>query len=138
MTLPQNQQLDSAALQKQARQDRMQFTTAQLSKYPPGQEPLILLVEDNETNIETVLEYLPVWGYWLTVAHNGAEAIQRAHEEPPNLILMDIQIPELDGLTAVRQLRREKAFQNTPIVALTALAMHGDRERCLEAGQMNI
>lgn len=134
VTLPQNQQLDSAALQKQARQDRMQFTTAQLSKYPPGQEPLILLVEDNETNIETVLEYLPVWGYRLTVAHNGAEAIQRAHEELPNLILMDIQIPELDGLTAVRQLRREKAFQNTPIVALTALAMHGDRERCLEAG----
>lgn len=134
VTLPQNPQLDSDQLQKQARSDRMQFTTAQLSKYPPGEEPVILLVEDNETNIETVLEYLPIWGYRLTVAHSGPEAIQRAHEVKPDLILMDIQIPELDGLTAVRQLRREKAFHHTPIVALTALAMHGDRERCLEAG----
>ncbi|MEZ4594269.1 MAG: response regulator [Chloroflexota bacterium] len=112
MTLPQNPQLDSAAA-KASQKRSFAVSTAQPSKYPPGQEPLILLVEDNETNIETVLEYLPVWGYRLTVAHNGAEAIQRAYEQRPDLILMDIQIPELDGLTAVRQLRREEAFKNT-------------------------
>jgi PAS domain S-box-containing protein len=134
VTLPQFPLPNLEQLQKQAENDLQQFATAGLNKYPPGREPLILLVEDNETNIETVLEYLPVWGYRLTVAHNGEMALQRAREEKPDLILMDIQIPEMDGLTAVRRLRREKEFKDTPIVTLTALAMHGDRDRCLEAG----
>ena len=79
-------------------------------------------------------EYLYVWGYNLTVAQNGSEALRRAREEQPDLILIDVQIPEIDGLTVIHQLRQEKVFQDTPIVALTALAMNGDRERCLGAG----
>lgn len=134
VTLPQNPLVDFEQLQALAKSHSQQQSMQQLNKYPPGQEPLILLVEDNETNIETVLEYLPIWGYRFTVTHSGTEAIQRAYEERPDIILMDIQIPEMDGLTVIRQLRREKIFENTPIVALTALAMHGDRQRCLEAG----
>ncbi|WP_420642395.1 PAS domain S-box protein [Candidatus Leptofilum sp.] len=134
ITLPQNPNIDSEQLHKQAQTDRQKFSTAPLNNKVADKEPLILLVEDNEANIEIVTEYLPVWGYQILVAHSGVEALERAKQVMPDLILMDVQIPELDGLTAVRQLRREETFRETPIVALTALAMNGDRERCLEAG----
>ncbi len=134
VTLPQNLLVDSTSLQNQARNDRERYEMSHRLHYMPGEEPLILLVEDNETNIETISEYLPVWGYQLTVANSGTEALAKAHEEKPDLILMDIQIPEIDGLTAVRQLRQQETLNRVPIIALTALAMSGDRERCLEAG----
>lgn len=134
ITLPNTPQLNAAQLQALARKDRKKFAPKQLDNYAPGEEPLILLVEDNETSVKTVLEYLPVWGYRLAMAHSGTEALQRAQEVRPDIILMNIQIPELDGLTVIRQLRREAMFNNTPIVTLTALAMPGDRDRCLEAG----
>ncbi|WP_420627517.1 hybrid sensor histidine kinase/response regulator [Candidatus Leptofilum sp.] len=137
ITLPQNLKIDSKQLQKQAHTDRQQLATGVLSSDSVDtaeKRPLILLVEDNETNVETVTDYLPVWGYRISVAHSGVEALERAKKELPDLILMDVQIPGLDGLTAVRQMRREKAFEKTPIVAITALAMNGNRERCLAAG----
>ncbi len=134
VTLPQNLLIDSTSLQNQAKNDRKQYEMSHKMLDASGEEPLVLLVEDNKTNIETISEYLPVWGYQLTVANNGMEALVKAREEKPDLILMDIQIPEVDGLTAVRQLRQQKAFNQVPIIALTALAMDGDRERCLEAG----
>lgn len=95
---------------------------------------LILLVEDNETNIEIFVEYLHVWGYRVIVARSGPEALARAQEETPDLILMDVQLPEMDGLTAVCELRKTAALQTVPIITLTALAMQGDKERCLAAG----
>jgi CheY-like chemotaxis protein len=67
-------------------------------------------------------------------AHDGVEAIEKAQETNPQIILMDIQMPALDGLEAIRRLRADPRFDSTPIIALTALAMPGDRERCLEAG----
>ena len=102
--------------------------------------PLILLAEDNQDSINTVSDYLLAKGYQVAVARNGNEAIQRVREGKPDLILMDIQMPGMDGLEAIRrirsaQMRRVGAdLTHIPIIALTALAMPGDRERCLEAG----
>ena len=95
---------------------------------------LVLLAEDNKANILTIGDYLETHGYQLVVAHDGLEALARAEEHQPNIILMDIQMPALDGLEAMRRLRADQRFASTPIIALTALAMPGDRERCLEAG----
>lgn len=96
--------------------------------------PLLLLVEDNEANIETVSDYLTCRGFRLVYARDGAEAIEVAKAEQPDLILMDIQMPEMDGLEATRRLRAEATLVKTPIIALTALAMPGDREKCLSVG----
>jgi signal transduction histidine kinase/ActR/RegA family two-component response regulator len=95
---------------------------------------LILLVEDNEANIEALSDYLKFRGYTLVIASNGMEALVKAEEHHPDLILMDVQMPVMDGLEATRRLRADPRFVSTPIIALTALAMTGDRERCLQAG----
>ncbi|NCC34467.1 MAG: PAS domain-containing hybrid sensor histidine kinase/response regulator, partial [Chloroflexia bacterium] len=94
----------------------------------------ILLAEDMATNILVIGSYLEDLGYTIITAANGQEAIERAQEETPDLILMDIQMPVMDGLEATRRLRAHPRFATIPIIALTALAMAGDRERCLEAG----
>ena len=97
---------------------------------------LILLAEDNDTNIETTANYLEAKGYRLIAARNGAEAVAMARTEKPALILMDLQMPGMDGLEAIQQIRQdsEENVKNVPIIALTALVMPGDRERCLKAG----
>lgn len=94
----------------------------------------ILLAEDNMANVLTIGEYLESHGYEIVVAHNGEEAIAKAQTIIPNLILMDIQMPIMDGLEAIQRLRVIPYYVSTPIIALTALAMPGDRERCLRAG----
>ena len=94
----------------------------------------ILLVEDNEDNITTIVDYLTFKEYAVLAARTGREGVALATAHCPDLILMDIQIPEMDGLEAMRQLRRSVPCATTPIIALTALAMSGDRERCLAAG----
>ena len=96
--------------------------------------PLILLAEDNEANTMTVLGYLKAKGYQVLLAKNGQEAVALAQSETPDLILMDIQMPGMDGLEAMQQIRREPTLVDVPIIALTALAMTSDRERCLAAG----
>jgi len=101
---------------------------------PEVESPLILMAEDNEDNINAVMDYLLAEGYRMAVARNGSDAIQRAREERPRVILMDIQMPGMDGLEAMRQIRSDADLADIPIIALTALAMHGDRERCLKAG----
>ncbi len=113
-----------------------------LTFQPSDLQPLILLAEDNEDNINTLLDYLQVKGYRVIVARNGHEAIERAREKRPDVILMDIQMPGMDGLEATRRIRADADASTglstglavVPIIALTALAMPGDRERCLEAG----
>lgn len=94
----------------------------------------ILLAEDNEVNIAAFSDYLTAKGYDLTVARNGRQALELVAEIRPHLILMDIQMPEMDGLQTMVQLRATPEFRLTPLIALTALAMPGDRERCLAAG----
>jgi signal transduction histidine kinase/DNA-binding response OmpR family regulator len=95
---------------------------------------VILLAEDNEANIVMVSDYLANVGYQVVVARNGSEAIARARELRPDLILMDVQMPGMDGLEATRRIRADADLAALPIVALTALAMPGDREKCIAAG----
>jgi PAS domain S-box-containing protein len=100
----------------------------------PSGSPLILLAEDNEANISTIASYLEVKGYRVLVAKHGQEAIDLTRTHLPELILMDIQMPGMDGLEAMQQIRHDPNSIDLPIIALTALAMTGDRERCLAAG----
>ncbi|MEM9090513.1 MAG: ATP-binding protein [Cyanobacteria bacterium P01_F01_bin.53] len=97
-------------------------------------EPLVLLVEDDDANILTIRAYLEAKGYCIALAHNGVEAIEKVKLLRPSLILMDIQMPVMDGLEATERIRHDLDMRDIPIVALTALAMSGDREKCLAAG----
>ena len=95
---------------------------------------LILIAEDNEANIMTISSYLNAKGYHLLLAKNGQEAIALAKSNQPDLILMDIQMPVMDGIEATQQIRLDPNLVDIPIIAMTALAMSGDRDRCLDAG----
>lgn len=94
----------------------------------------ILLVDDTESTILVLKEHLEHAGYRVEVARDGNKAIERAKKLHPDLILMDMQMPVMDGLETTRSLRKEPEFRDTPIIALTALAMPNDRARCLDAG----
>lgn len=100
----------------------------------PPRRGVVLLAEDNMPNVLTIGEYLGSYGYEVAIAHDGLEAIEKALTIQPDIILMDIQMPSLDGLEATRRLRSNPRFATTPIIALTALAMPGDHERCIQAG----
>ncbi len=116
---------------------RTDYDSAELTSPPTiileGYRPRILLAEDNEINVATIYDFLEFKGYRVTVAKDGVEAISLAQNKP-DLILMDIQMPRMDGLEASRHIRANEQTADIPIVALTGLAMSGDRERCLEAG----
>lgn len=101
---------------------------------PIGSAPLILLAEDNEANITTVSSYLMAKGYRVIIARDGVQAVDLAITAAPSLILMDIQMPVMDGLEAMRSIRSTSGLASLPIIALTALAMDNDCERCLDAG----
>jgi PAS domain S-box-containing protein len=94
----------------------------------------ILLVEDNAANVSTISNYLTAKGYRLIVAHNAMEAIERVRSHSPDLVLMDIQMPEMDGIEAIERIRQDSHLRSLPIIALTALAMAEDREKCLKVG----
>lgn len=109
-------------------------TSPEVTLSPLPEPALILLVDDNEANRETMVSYLRAKGYYLVVASNGQEAIAMAKEQRPHLILMDIQMPHMDGLEAIHHIRLDPALAHIQIIALTALAMEGDCDRCLTAG----
>jgi two-component system cell cycle response regulator DivK len=94
----------------------------------------ILVVEDNEKNMKLFRDVLGATGYTTIAAFSGEEALALAAEETPDLVLMDIQLPDIDGLEALRRLRADERTAAVPVLALTAQAMRGDRERFLEAG----
>lgn len=94
----------------------------------------ILVVEDNEQNLYLMQYILETSGYAVVVVTNGAEAIVSAAQEKPDLILMDIQLPDIDGLEVTQRIRASEANAKIPIVAVTSFAMTGDREKALEAG----
>ena len=94
----------------------------------------VLLVEDNEINQEVAREWLESAGMLVTAAGNGRVALETLERECPDIVLMDIQMPELDGVETTRRLRAQERFKDLPIIAMTAHALKGDRELCLEAG----
>ena len=85
-------------------------------------------------NLNLFLDFLEANGYLVAVARNGAEAIEHVQEEKPDLIVMDIQLPVVDGLEAIKRIKADPELGEIPIIALTALAMPGDQDRCLAAG----
>ena len=99
-----------------------------------GDAPLVLLVEDSEPNIVLTRDFLRSSGYRVAVAKTGLEGVELATDPEVMLVLMDIQLPGIDGLEATRRIRATDRGRSLPIVALTAFAMHGDREACLAAG----
>ena len=94
----------------------------------------ILLVEDNEMNRDMLSRRLVKRGYEVVVAVDGREGVQKARSEAPALVLMDMSLPVLDGWEATRALRADTATRSIPVIALTAHAMAGDREKALAAG----
>ena len=96
--------------------------------------PKILLVEDNEMNRDMLSRRLKRKGYDVVIAVDGAEGVSMATKIDPDLVLMDMSLPILDGWEATRQLKADPKTQEIPIIALTAHAMAGDREKALEAG----
>ena len=94
----------------------------------------ILLVEDNEMNRDMLSRRLARKGHEVSIAIDGREGVAKARDERPEIILMDISLPELDGWEATRQLRADVSTASIPVIALTAHAMESDRLRSLEVG----
>lgn len=94
----------------------------------------ILLVEDNFINQQVAREILQKAGLRVVMAENGKDALDKIKQEKFDLVLMDIQMPEMDGYQATKMIRRDKRFKSLPIIAMTAQAMSGDKEKCLAAG----
>jgi len=94
----------------------------------------VMLVEDNPQNMKLLEILLRAKSYDLLKACDGEEALDMATREQPDLIVMDMQLPKMSGVEVTRRLRQMPVFRQTPIIALTAFAMRGDRERFLEAG----
>ena len=94
----------------------------------------ILLIEDNETNSDMLLRRLRRLGYDATGVDNGVSGVAAAQDDAPDVILMDLSLPEMDGWEAARRLKADQATRTIPIIALTAYASESDRDRAIEAG----
>jgi two-component system cell cycle response regulator DivK len=95
---------------------------------------LILIVEDNELNMRLLNDVLEVHGYAILKTGTGEEAIDLARREQPDVILMDIQLPDISGLEATRRLKEDPATQGIPVIAVTAFAMSGDERKIRDSG----
>ncbi|HEV7766551.1 MAG TPA: PAS domain S-box protein [Thermoanaerobaculia bacterium] len=129
----------SAYLLKPISRDRLEAALGRFLSLPGRSkretQPLVLLAEDNQANIDVMESYLGSLPVRTIVVRDGVAAVAAARDHRPDLILMDVQMPLMDGLEATRQIRREDGLPGrVPIIALTALAMTGDRDRCLHAG----
>jgi two-component system, cell cycle response regulator DivK len=103
----------------------------------PGSEPagkLVLIVEDNELNMKLFHDLLVAHGYRTLQTRNGIDALRLAREQMPDLILMDIQLPEVSGLEVTKWLKDDDALRHIPVVAVTAYAMKGDEDRMRQGG----
>lgn len=99
-----------------------------------AEQKMILVVEDNQMNLELVTDILEAGGYRVVQAKSGNEALELATAEQPDLILMDIQLPEMDGLEVTRLLKKSASTRDIDIIALTAYAMRGDEAKARDAG----
>ena len=96
--------------------------------------PRVLLVEDNEMNRDMLSRRLIRRGFEVSLATDGQQGVEMAARETPDIILMDMSLPVLDGWAATRQIKSDQATRNIPLIALTAHAMAGDRDRAMQAG----
>jgi CheY-like chemotaxis protein len=96
--------------------------------------PRLLVVEDNEENRDALSRRLQRRGFEVLIAIDGKVGLEMAKTEKPDLILMDMNMPELDGWEATRQIKADESIRHLPVIGLTAHAMPGDKERALEAG----
>ena len=94
----------------------------------------LLIADDKPTNRELIRTVIESLGYEVSEANDGVEAVRVARETSPDVIILDLHMPGLDGFGVLAELRRDQAFSRTPIMALTASAMQGDRQRALDAG----
>lgn len=94
----------------------------------------VLVVEDNPQNMKLITFVLKKFGHEVIEALSGLEGVEKATQINPELILMDIQLPDIDGLEATRRIRNNESFRKVPIIAITSYAMAGDREKVIEAG----
>ena len=95
---------------------------------------VILIVEDNRKNLKLIRDLLQIKGYITLEATDGKQGVEMARAKMPDLILMDIQMPVMDGFEAISILKADPVTKSIPIIALTAFAMQGDKEKCMEAG----
>ena len=103
-------------------------------QHPRSAPPRILIVEDHELNMKLLNDLLEAHGYDILQAREGLAALRLAQHHHPDLILLDIQLPDISGLQAARLLKADERTRDIPIVAVTAFAMAGDRQRTLDAG----
>ena len=96
--------------------------------------PVVLVIEDNEQNLYLMRFLLEKNGFTVVEATDGLKGVEMAKETKPHLILLDIQLPKMDGYAVARELRKNSELAGTPIIAVTSYAMVGDRERVLDAG----
>jgi PAS domain S-box-containing protein len=124
----------STVSQREEQARSLHSPPTELTSNSTVKSPLILLVDDHPANVEVISTYLKSCGYSIAIAHSGQSAIDTATAQPPDLIVMDIQMPGMDGLEAIRRIRVLPQLTHIPIIAFTALAMPRDREACLAAG----
>jgi CheY-like chemotaxis protein len=105
-----------------------------MNDYPGAAMPKILLVEDNEMNRDMLSRRLMRKGYQVVLALDGQSGVEMTQTQAPDLVLMDMSLPVLDGWEATRRLKADPATRHIPVIALTAHAMSSDREKALEAG----
>ncbi|MGN4980087.1 ATP-binding protein [Aeromonas dhakensis] len=132
LVMDDNELLNGSSHDQQFRQAEVQGDQQHFRELLQGIR--VLLAEDNRVNQQLIIEYLRRVDALVTVVGNGREAVERVAEQPFDVILMDLQMPVLDGLDATRQIRKMVDKHDVPIIALTASAMPGDRERCLGVG----
>jgi signal transduction histidine kinase/CheY-like chemotaxis protein len=133
ISIPDRHAMAYSTLDPHDRSDELESISGNIAEDKP-KLPLILIAEDNELNINTISSYLTAKGYRPIIATDGYTAIELAQKYLPDLIVMDVQMPGMDGLAAIASIRQQPQLANIPIIALTALAMEGDREKCLAAG----
>ncbi|HEY6185725.1 MAG TPA: response regulator [Terriglobales bacterium] len=100
----------------------------------PNRAKTVLVVEDNPLNLKLFVDLLDYHGYELITTHFGRAGVELASQKQPDLILLDIQLPDISGIQVAQELKADKATQSIPIIAVTAFAMPGDRQRMLESG----
>ena len=124
----------SASLKRRNESSRQRTLLMASDQLPRSVAKRILIVEDNELNMKLLNDVLEAYGYDIVKTDSGSAVLELARQHRPDLILMDIQLPDISGLEAVRQLKGDPLTQPIPVLAVTAFAMAGDERKALDSG----